>query len=105
MKNVVFAIYMVNCKGFENLFQYSAEEIRGRYINDVIIPEDLLDQATNLSNTVIGGRSVQMESVRRRKDGTLINVSILAVKELERCAGTQFDPQLVPVFVQVLENI
>lgn len=64
-------------KGFERIFQYQAEEIKGRPLNDVIIPENLYDEATALSQTVIGGEVIERESVRKRKDGSLVDVSIL----------------------------
>jgi len=31
-------------KGFEQLFQYRIVEIRGRAINEVIVPEDLCEE-------------------------------------------------------------
>lgn len=64
-------------KGFERLFQYRADEIKGRPLNDIIIPENLYDEATALSQTVIDGEIIKRESVRRRKDGSLVDVSIL----------------------------
>lgn len=65
-------------KGFEKLFQYSVEEARGRYIDEIIVPENLSGEASSLSGVVLGGEVVQKESVRRRKDGSLVDVSILA---------------------------
>lgn len=64
-------------KGFQKLFQYAPEEVLGRPINEVIVPEELFEEASLLFRTALAGRVVQKESVRRRKDGTLVNVSIL----------------------------
>lgn len=65
-------------KGFEKLFQYSIEEIRGCYINKLIVPANLSDEASTLSGAVLSGETIQKESVRRRKDGSLVDISILA---------------------------
>lgn len=64
-------------KEFENLFQYLPDEIKGHYINDVIVPEHIVDEASAISNIVFNGGIAKRESVRRRKDGSLVNVSIL----------------------------
>jgi len=64
-------------KGFEELFQYSIEEIQGRSLNDFIIPTHLLDEALELTNRALQGNVVQKETVRKRKDGSLVNVEML----------------------------
>ncbi|MCL6478338.1 MAG: PAS domain S-box protein [Peptococcaceae bacterium] len=76
-------------KGFEMLFQYSAEELKGRKPNEVIVPESFLDEATAFSKSVLCGESIQKESVRMKKDGSLVNVSIVAypIKYSDRQLG------------------
>ncbi|MBE0466862.1 MAG: PAS domain S-box protein [Candidatus Desulforudis sp.] len=64
-------------KGFQELFQYGPEEVVGRPINEILAPEEMAEEAFLLSRSVLDGRVVQKESVRRRKDGTLVDVSIL----------------------------
>lgn len=64
--------------GFEKLFQYRAEEIRGRRLSDFIIPPKLQDEASALSRAALNGEVVERESVRRRQDGSLVDVSIMA---------------------------
>jgi len=66
-------------KGFETIFQYSFEEIKGRYINDIVSPEGFLDEASNLSSQTILGNVVEKESVRKRKDGSLVSVHIYGI--------------------------
>ena len=63
--------------GFERLFGYGAEEIRDRPIKELIIPEDRAKEASALSRAVFHGRFVREEEVRRRKDGSLVDVSIV----------------------------
>ena len=63
-------------KKFETMFQFSLGEIRGRALNDTIIPEQHIDEAAELSARTFSGQIVERETVRRRKDGTLIPVQI-----------------------------
>ena len=62
---------------FEDLFRYGAEEAEGRAINDLITTEELRGEASALSSEVTLGRTVNVETVRWRKDGTPVHVSIL----------------------------
>lgn len=64
-------------KGFEDLFGFSIDEIRGQHINTLIVPENMYGEASNNSSTVLSGRAVHKDTLRKRKDGTLINVHIL----------------------------
>jgi len=65
-------------KGFETLFGYRAEEIKGWLINDIVIPEDRIEEASAISWDALNKKVVRKETVRKRKDGSLIDVSILA---------------------------
>jgi PAS domain S-box-containing protein len=64
-------------KGFEKMFHYSLDEIRGKNINSLLVPENLSEQATQISLFVLKGEVIHKESVRKRKDGSLVDVSIL----------------------------
>ena len=65
-------------KGFETLFGYRIEEIKSRFINDIVVPEDRMEEASALSRaTVLKGEVRRKETVRRRKDGSLVDVSVL----------------------------
>ncbi|MFP4050323.1 MAG: PAS domain S-box protein [Thermoplasmata archaeon] len=64
-------------KAFERLFQYDKIEAEGKKINDLIVPEDQKDNAKYVSNFVLSGESTEVETIRKRKDGSLINVSVL----------------------------
>lgn len=63
--------------GFTRLFGYTLEEVLGRRINDLIVPDDLKDEGLALTDAVAKGHPVAVEAVRRRKDGVLVDVSIL----------------------------
>jgi PAS domain S-box-containing protein len=64
-------------KEFEKLFHYSIEEIKGKFINDLIVSEDLLDEARSLTQKTLQGQVVKKQTVRKRKGGSLVDVSIL----------------------------
>jgi two-component system cell cycle sensor histidine kinase/response regulator CckA len=63
-------------RSFQVMFGYSNEEIRGRNINDIIAHPFLREEAVALSSTTQRGMTVSKETVRRRKDGTNVNVNI-----------------------------
>ncbi len=65
-------------RSFEETFLYIEEEIKGKAINELIVPEALIEESIKLTNAVLAGESVRIETVRRRKDGSLIDVSITA---------------------------
>lgn len=62
---------------FLRTFGYRAEEIVGRPINELIVPPDRLDEAERVTRSVTSGRPVALETTRRRRDGSLLDVSIL----------------------------
>lgn len=63
-------------QGAEHLFGYTAEEIIGQPIT-VIIPEDRHDEETLILNRVRNGERVApYETVRRRKDGSMVSISL-----------------------------
>ena len=66
-------------KGFENIFQYSLNEIKGCNINDVVAPDQFVDEARSLSAESLKGLVVEKESLRKRKDGSIVNVYIYGV--------------------------
>jgi len=64
---------------FTSLFGYSQEESYQKPINELIAAGDLAPEAEQLKTELINGRRVEREIVRQRKDGTFVNVSLLAV--------------------------
>jgi PAS domain S-box-containing protein len=73
--------------GAERLYGYSAEEALGQHIT-LIIPTQLQDQYERIMATIAQGKRVApFETVRRRKDGTMIDVSV-SVSPVRNPAGT-----------------
>ena len=65
-------------KGFERMFQYTTEEIKGKVLNTIIVPGSQLEQATQMTLFVLRGEIIHREAERKRKDGSTVDVSILA---------------------------
>ncbi|MBN8583629.1 MAG: PAS domain S-box protein [Ignavibacteria bacterium] len=65
-------------KGFERMFQFSADEIKGKTLNDIIVPESMLEQATQMTLFVLKGEIIHRETERKRKNGSTVDVSVLA---------------------------
>ena len=63
-------------EGAERLFGYSAAEAVGESLLELIIPDDYVEQFQELVEVVRSGQRVQLETVRRHKDGTRLDVSI-----------------------------
>ena len=62
---------------FARMFGYTAGEAVGLRINDLIVPDERITEAENLSADLARGRVCNAESVRRRQDGSRVEVSIL----------------------------
>ncbi len=63
-------------RGAQRLFGYSAAEAIGQSIT-MLIPPERLDEETKILNSIRNGRSVDhFETVRRRKDGRLVDISL-----------------------------
>jgi len=63
---------------FTRVFGYTPDEVIGRSLNDLIVPEDLRTEGKALDVGVHRGERVMVETVRKHKDGHLIEVSVLA---------------------------
>ena len=62
---------------FTRMFGYTADECSGRPLNDLIVPAARLGEARRLTLEVGQGKPCNAESVRQRKDGSTLHVSIL----------------------------
>ncbi len=63
---------------FERLFGYEAAEAAGRPLQDLVVPPERREEGTAITRCSGEGQIIAMESVRRRRDGSLLDVSIIA---------------------------
>ena len=63
---------------FTKLFGFTIEESLGRNISELIVPDDKWEESERLREALKRGERVNAELVRRRKDGTLMEVSFVA---------------------------
>jgi PAS domain S-box-containing protein len=63
---------------FTRMFGYTAEEGIGARLSDLIVPDHLQDEALRLSRAAQSDGLVKAETVRLRKDGSPVQVSLLA---------------------------
>ena len=82
----VYGIIMSWNRGAERVFGYAAEEVIGKSVT-ILIPDDRLNEEPEILDRIRRGERVdQYETVRRRKDGSLIDIS-LTVSPLKDADG------------------
>jgi PAS domain S-box-containing protein len=64
---------------FEEMFQYPLEVLKEHPVNNFIVPSDRLEEAKKVTLDSTEGRIVRQNSVRKRKDDTLVDVIITAL--------------------------
>lgn len=64
-------------KKFTDLYGYTEEESIGRKIQDLVVPISNTEESLDITRKVYRGETIYEETKRRRKDGSLVDVSIL----------------------------
>lgn len=64
---------------FTRMFGYSPQEAEGRFLGELIVPDESLDENKKFTVLAAQGQRVDAESVRQRKDASRLNVSIVGV--------------------------
>jgi len=64
-------------RGAEQLFGYTADEVIGKPITIIIPPDRLHEELDILSQLQRGERVEHFETIRRHKDGSLLNISLM----------------------------
>jgi len=72
-----FHVLRVN-KEFTRIFGYAAEEVTGQWLPDLIVPEELRAEALKNRDRLSSGNKVELETIRQRKDGVRLDVSVVA---------------------------
>jgi len=71
-----FRVVDVNSR-FIKFFSYSLDEVKGKSLNDIIVPEDRNEEA-DLIDEKVQNEFVECNTIRIRKDGSQVNVSMSA---------------------------
>ena len=74
-------------RGAERLYGYNAEEAIGQPVSMLVPPDQADDLARILDKVRRGEATEHVETVRRRKDGTLVDVSV-TISPIRDAAGT-----------------
>ena len=72
---------------FVRMFGYGADEAVGQYLDDLVAPPERREEAKALTRSAAQGEQSLVETVRCRKDGTLLDVSLIVAPIL--VAGKQ----------------
>jgi PAS domain S-box-containing protein len=74
-------VFQVN-RGFKEMFGYDKNELRGKNLNDFIVPEELRNEGIDLNNLIASNQVVSIESIRKHRSGKLVNVILCGVPVL-----------------------
>ncbi|MFQ5706182.1 MAG: response regulator [bacterium] len=61
---------------FQALFGFALEELKGKDIDDFIVPKEKRAEAKQLTKAALQGNRAKVESLRCRKDGSLVQVTV-----------------------------
>ncbi|MGC1450148.1 MAG: PAS domain S-box protein [Candidatus Sulfotelmatobacter sp.] len=61
---------------FGRMFEYEADEVVGQLLEDLVVPADRLAESRWVSEALAKGERITLETKRRKKDGTLRDVSV-----------------------------
>jgi PAS domain S-box-containing protein len=66
-------------KEFTRMFGYEPDEVLERLITDLIVPDTYLESSREYTRQLNDGRRIEVDTIRRRKDGSHVHVSLLVV--------------------------
>jgi PAS domain S-box-containing protein len=66
-------------KGFEDTFGYELHELKGKNLNDLIVPDELRNEGIDLNNLITSSKTISVDTIRRHKNGKLVSVIIYGV--------------------------
>jgi PAS domain S-box-containing protein len=66
-------------KEFTRMFGYEPDEVLERLITDLIVPDEFLQSSQEYTRQLNDGRRIEVDTIRRRKDGSHVQVSLLVV--------------------------
>jgi PAS domain S-box-containing protein len=63
-------------RGFEKMFDFTFEELKGKELNQTIVPDSLESEGNDLNTLISTQQVVRIETKRKRKGGALLSVII-----------------------------
>jgi PAS domain S-box-containing protein len=66
-------------QGFKEMFGYELEEVKGKNLNDFIVPEELRNEGIDLNNIISANKIINVATKRRHRDGKLVDVLLYGV--------------------------
>jgi PAS domain S-box-containing protein len=78
---------------FSRIFDYAEEEALGRPINELVVPEEVWAEAEEYTRRGARGEILNIETMRKRKHGTRVPVSIAGVPV--SIAGSQISEYVI----------
>jgi PAS domain S-box-containing protein len=61
---------------FVRMFEYEASEVVGQLLENLVVPPDRLTESRWVTEALAKGQRIILETQRRKKDGTLLDVSV-----------------------------
>src|SRR5690606_1289569 len=66
-------------RGFREVCGYELDQLRGKNLNDFIVPEELRNEGIDLNNIISANKIISVGTKRKHRDGRLIDVLLYGV--------------------------
>lgn len=65
--------------GFQQMFGFDMHELKGKNLNDYIVPDHLQNEGIDLNNLITSNKVVRLDTIRKHRDGRIVNVILYGV--------------------------
>lgn len=65
--------------GFQQMFGFDMHELKGKNLNDYIVPDHLQNEGIDLNNLITSNKVVRLDTIRKHREGKLVNVILYGV--------------------------
>lgn len=69
---------------FESMFGYSADDLNNADLEEILVPDHLKNEARDIRRLAFAGQPEQLETVRKKKDGSLLSVKMALIPVISR---------------------
>jgi PAS domain S-box-containing protein len=66
-------------RGFKEMFGYELDQLKGKNLNDFIVPEELRNEGIDLNNIISANKIISVGTKRKHREGRLIDVLLYGV--------------------------